>query len=255
MSKKRKESIRALLKAIETGDEKAIAVVSSHKYIQHNPETHEGSEGLAALFKRIAKTSPRVEVVRVFSDGDYVFAHTEYDFSSLRVGFEVFRFEGDQTVEHWDNIQEKDGPSPSGRDMTDGPTAATDLHRTTANRETVRAFVDEILIGGELDRIEQFIDASCYIEHNPRIGDGMAALRTALNERATNGSRLIQYDRNHRLLAEGSFVLSVSEGTLRGVHTSFYDLFRVADGKLAEHWDTMEEVVPRSEWKNDNGKF
>ena len=45
MSKKRKESIRALLKAIETGDEKAIAVVSSHKYIQHNPETHEGSEG------------------------------------------------------------------------------------------------------------------------------------------------------------------------------------------------------------------
>jgi len=74
--------------AIETGDEEAVTVVNPHKYIQHNPETHEGGEGLAALFKRIARTSPRVDVVRVFSDGDYVFAHTEYDFSSVRVGFE-----------------------------------------------------------------------------------------------------------------------------------------------------------------------
>jgi predicted SnoaL-like aldol condensation-catalyzing enzyme len=39
------------------------------------------------------------------------------------------------------------------------------------------------------------------------------------------------------------------------VHSSFYDLFRVADGKLAEHRDTIEAVPPPSEWKNDNGKF
>jgi predicted SnoaL-like aldol condensation-catalyzing enzyme len=51
------------------------------------------------------------------------------------------------------------------------------------------------------------------------------------------------------------FVLSVGEGSLDGVHSSFYDLFRVAEGKLVEHWDTIEEVPPRNEWKNDNGKF
>ena len=61
--------------------------------------------------------------------------------------------------------------------------------------------------------------------------------------------------RLHRVLAEGNFVLSVSEGSLGGVHTSFYDLFRVAGGKIVEHWDTIEAVPPRSEWKNDNGKF
>jgi len=58
------------------------------------------------------KTSPRVNLVRVFSDGDHV--HTEYDFSTRRIGFEVFRFEGDMTVEHWDNIQPRRGPGPSG---------------------------------------------------------------------------------------------------------------------------------------------
>lgn len=52
MSDRRKRLILELLKGIETGDPKAVAVVNEQKYIQHNPETHEGSEGLAALFKR-----------------------------------------------------------------------------------------------------------------------------------------------------------------------------------------------------------
>jgi len=115
MSEERKAGIRALLKGIESGDPDSVLVVNPEKYIQHNPQTHEGREGLAALFKRLSETSPRVNVVRIFSDGDFVFGHTEYDFSTSRVGFEVFRFEGDQTVEHWDNIQPRKVPNLSGR--------------------------------------------------------------------------------------------------------------------------------------------
>jgi predicted SnoaL-like aldol condensation-catalyzing enzyme len=107
MTSKRTDQIRALLKGIETGDATAVAVVNEGKYIQHNPQTQEGSEGLAALFKRLSKTSPRVNIARAFADGDYVFAHTEYDFATRRIGFEVFRFEDDLAVEHWDNIQQR----------------------------------------------------------------------------------------------------------------------------------------------------
>ena len=63
MSSVRKEQICALLKGIETGDPAAVAVVDQEEYIQHNPQTHEGSEGLAALFKRLSKTSPRVNII------------------------------------------------------------------------------------------------------------------------------------------------------------------------------------------------
>ena len=58
MTSKRKDQICTLLKGIETGDEASVAVVNPEKYIQHNPQTQEGGEGLAALFKRLAKSSP-----------------------------------------------------------------------------------------------------------------------------------------------------------------------------------------------------
>ena len=254
MTLNRKDRIRALLKGIETGDPAAVAVVSPDKYIQHNPQTREGGEGLAALFKRLSKTNPRVNIVRAFADGDYVFAHTEYDFASRRIGFEVFRFEGDLAVEHWDNIQPRQGPNPSGHTMVDGPTEATDLHRTEINRGLVRSFVDDILINGRFEKLDRYIDDEHYTQHDPHIADGLSALRSAL-EATSDPGVTIQYDRLRRVLAEGSFVLSVSEGSLGGVHSSFYDLFRIAEGKIVEHWDTIEAIPPRSEWKNDNGKF
>ena len=254
MTVSRKDQIRALLKSIETGDPRPIAVVNEAKYIQHNPQTHEGSEGLAQLFKRLSKTEPRVNMVRAFEDGDFVFAHMEYDFSSRKVCFEVFRFEDDQAVEHWDNIQERQGPNKSGRSMVDGPTQATDLDLTESNRALVQDFVASVLVAGHLDRIEEFIDADNFAEHNPRLADGLPTLRSAL-ESSHDGQRHVDYSRIHLVLAEGDFVLCASEGKLRSVHSAFYDLFRVANGKLVEHWDTTEKIAPATEWKNDNGKF
>jgi predicted SnoaL-like aldol condensation-catalyzing enzyme len=250
----KKDQIRALLKSIETGDPGPVAVVNEEKYIQHNPQTREGSEGLAALFQRLSKTSPRVNIVRAFEDREFVFAHTEYDFASRKIGFEVFRFHDGQAVEHWDNIQERLGPNQSGRGMVDGPTDAVDIELTESNRALVRSFVETVLIDGKLNRLTDFINEDNYAEHNPRLGDGAPVLRSAL-EAETESHRRIDYHRVHRVLAEGSFVLCVSEGNYGSVHTAFYDLFRTASGKIVEHWDTTEKIAPRSEWKNDNGKF
>ena len=250
----RKDQIRALLKSIETGDPGPIAVVNQERYIQHNPQTHEGSEGLEVLFERLSKTSPRVNIVRAFEDGDFVFAHTEYDFSRSNIGFEVFRFDGDRVVEHWDNIQQRQGPNPSGRTMVDGVIEATDLELTETNREIARAFVEDVLMQRRLENLERYVDDEHLIQHDPHLADGTAAFRATLETRSDSGFA-IQYDRIHRVLAEGSFVLTVSEGFRDGVHTSFYNLLRIEGGKVVEHWNTVEAIPPRSAWKNDNGKF
>lgn len=254
MSSNKKEKIVTLLKGIETGDPESVKVVNEAKYIQHNPQTHEGSEGLASLFKRLSKTSPKVNIVRVFEDGDYVFAHTEYDFSQRNIGFEVFRFEDGQAVEHWDNIQKRKGPNASGHFMVDGETEITGQHLTESNRNIVQSFIKNVMIDKQVKLSNQYIEESSYIEHSPNTGDDISGLLKMISK-TDSAELLIDYQKCHRLLADGNFVLSVCEGFFSKIHSSFYDLFRLKNGKIVEHWDTREAVPAKELWKNKNGKF
>ena len=251
----KKEQICSLLKSIETGDSASISVVNEEKYIQHNPQTHEGSEGLAELFKRLSKTSPRVNIVRSFEDGNFVFAHTEYDFSSRNVGFEIFRFEEGQAVEHWDNIQRRQEPNISGNSMVDGEIEVTDQKNTESNRMVIRSFVEDVLINGCIENLGTYINQEQYIEHSPRFGNDLGKLSAALSKPSADGSISIKYVKFHRFLADGNFVLSVCEGLANQVVSSFFDLYRLNGGKIVEHWDTTEAIPSRDKWKNNNGKF
>ena len=255
MTTDRKEQICNLLKGIEKGDPASVSVVNEAKYIQHNPQTHEGSEGLAKLFKRLSESSPRVNIVRIFEDRDFVFAHTEYDFASRNIGFEIFRFEDNQAVEHWDNIQHRYRPNSSGHSMVDGETDVTDLALTESNRSIIRSFIDDALIQGHHAIIPEYLNENIYTEHNPFLTDDWSSLHAIPRKSPTSDANSIHYEKCHRLLAEGNFVLSVCEGYVNQISSSFFDLYRLKTGKIVEHWDTTEAIPPRSEWKNDNGKF
>lgn len=255
MSTSTKQQVVDLLKSIETGDSKPVAYINPEKYIQHNLAVGDGLAGFGAVLQQLPKGSARVNTVRVFQDGDFVFAHTDYNFFGPKVGFDIFRFENGRIVEHWDNLQETPaGPNPSGRTMLDGPTQASDLTHTEANKALVRAFVDDILVNGRMDKLAGYFDGDNYLQHNPQIADKLSGLGAALQAMAKQGVTM-KYDRIHKVLGEGDFVLTASEGTFAGKHTSFYDLFRIESGKIAEHWDTIETTLARTEWKNSNGKF
>ena len=58
-----------------------------------------------------------------------------------------------------------------------------------------------------------------------------------------------------QVLAQGNYVLAVSEGTFGGAPTSYYDLWRIENGKVTEHWDVMETIAEKDTWQNQNGKF
>jgi predicted SnoaL-like aldol condensation-catalyzing enzyme len=138
--------------------------------------------------------------------------------------------------------------------MIGGPTEAHDVTKTEANKALVRAFVDDVLVHGRVDRLAGYFDGDRDVQHNPHIGDNLSGLAAALEAMAAKGITM-KYDRIHKVLGEGNFVLVVSEGSFAGAATSFSDLFRVENGKIAEHWDTIEAIPDRSAWKNDNGKF
>jgi predicted SnoaL-like aldol condensation-catalyzing enzyme len=274
-----------LLKSFETGDRKSAAHINPNNYTQHNLAIADGLAGHTAVLQALPKGSARVNTIRVFQDSDYVFLHTEYNFISTtitspkilnpkilgpkiagpkivsqkifdgpKIGFDIFRFEGGKAVEHWDNLQQTpSAPSPSGHTMTDGPTSPADLHKTESNKALMQTYMDDLL-AGRRDKFPDYFDGINYIQHNPCIADNLTGLINGLQDLAKRG-KAVRYERVHKILGEGSFVLVVSEGTYGDKLTAYYDLYRIHNNKIAEHWDTLETIPPSSEWKNPNGKF
>jgi predicted SnoaL-like aldol condensation-catalyzing enzyme len=176
MTANHKAQVVALLKSIETGDPAPVSSINPNKYIQHNLAVGDGLAGFGAVLQALPKGSAKANTVRVFQDGDYVFAHTEYNFFGPKVGFDVFRFENDKIVEHWDNLQETAKLNHSGRTMLDGTTAVTDLDRTASNKATVQAFVNDILGNGQMDKLAGYFDGDNYIQHNPAVASATSVL-------------------------------------------------------------------------------
>lgn len=252
-----KDKAVAVISSIETGDTNAIAYINPINYKQHNLAVRDGLEGFGEVLALLPEGSAKADVKRAYQDGDYVFLHTEYNFFGPKVGFDVFRFEDGEIVEHWDNLAElASQPNPSGRTQLDGPTQVTDLDKTDENKAIIDNFIQTILIKGNMSKINQFIDNedSAYIQHNSMIADGLSGLGKAMSDLAEAGRPMI-YKQNHKILGEGNFVLAISEGVFMSTNVAYYDLFRLEDGKIVEHWDVIENIPPRSKWKNDNGKF
>lgn len=255
MSLSNKDKAVALLNSFNTGAQEPIAYINPNKYIQHNLGVGDGLAGFGAVMAHAPEGGFKANVVRVFQDGDYVITHTEYDFFGPKAGFDLFRFEDGLIVEHWDNLAEITPVNPSGRTQFDGATAITDGDQTEANKAIVKNFITDVLLNGEGDKMTQYVSTETYLQHNSGIADGLDGLGAALQYFAEN-NLLLQYDKLHKVLGEGNFVLTISEGKFGpGDHVAYYDLFRLEEGKIVEHWDIIQNIPAQAEWKNENGKF
>lgn len=248
----RKQQVKELLKSLETKDPKPLTYINPQKYIQHNLIAANGVESLKALIAQMPANSAKINTIRLIEDGDRVVAHGESSFFNTSAVFDIFRFENGLIVEHWDNLQSALAtPNPSGRTMTDGATEIKDLDKSAANKKLVASFVDDVLVNGKTEKVESYLDGENLRQHHPKLPDGAKALEAHL---AGLGDKM-KYTKVHKIIGEGNFVLTVSEGTLDGKPTSFYNLYRVENDKIAEQWETVETIPEKSTWRNENGKF
>jgi predicted SnoaL-like aldol condensation-catalyzing enzyme len=252
-----KDKVVEILKSFETGDTKAAETwISKDQYIQHNLGFASGREALLQGINQMKGANVQIDIQRVIQDGNYVAVHYQVNLGKPSVVFDIFRFDNNgKIVEHWDNIQELAPANPSGHTMIDGTTQITDRNRTEANKALIRKFVDDILVGKNRSALESYYNGDHYIQHNPVIGDGVSGLKKAFSE-AGNRAGSFRYEQVHMVIGEGNLVLVVSESkSSKGTPKAVYDLFRVENGKVAEHWDVAQDVPPKEEWKNTNGKF
>ena len=253
-----KEIVLSALAAIFTNQDTAIThQLLSETYIQHNPSVPTGRAPIIDFLPALKKANISVKTYRIISEGDFVVTHNLYDNAELiggdkLIGFDVFRVENGKIVEHWDNLSVLAPLNPSGRSQFDGPTDVIDHEKTDENKALVVEFVNTILLEGKFDRLAEFFKGDEYIQHNTQIGDGLSGLGTALEVLKKKGISMT-YKKVHKVIAEGNFVFTMSEGEFGGKPTAYFDLFRVENGRIAEHWDVISEIPAKM--AHENGKF
>lgn len=253
------QKAQELINTFKTGDTEMASLLLSEGYIQHNLSYGTGRDAFIGSVKYLASlpAETKVENVRAYEDGDKVFLQTVYNFAGAgeQVGFDIFRFDEEGKIaEHWDNLTAKAAPNPSGRTQIDNVSPVRDQDKTEENREIVKNFLNDVMMGKAPEKTPEYFDNGKYIQHNTGIADGLDGLGAALEALGKQGIQMI-YNNVHQVLAQGNMVLAVSEGTFGNVPTSYYDLWRVENGKIAEHWDIMETIADKSTWQNQNGKF
>ena len=253
-----KEKALALIGTFVSGDTAKAKELLAPGYIQHNLAFGTGADAFVAAVEGLAQAPVKTTVnnIRSFEDGDKVFLQTVYNFAGAgeQVGFDVFRFDEDGKIaEHWDNLADKAAPNPSGHTQIDGTLEKKDVDKEET-RNVVAGFVGDVLRGENPDKLTSYYDGDKYIQHNTAIADGLSGLGAALEAMAKQGISMV-YNKTHMVLADGDYALACSEGTFGGVPTTYYDLFRVENGFIAEHWDVMETLADKETWQNQNGKF
>ncbi|MNO12493.1 SnoaL-like domain protein [compost metagenome] len=245
----------AVLESLASGNPEAITnYIHPDQYIQHNQGLPDGRAAMLGALAHLKEIGTKVSIKRTLAEGDYVALHSEYDFFGPKIGFDIFRFENGLIVEHWDNIQDRVEKTPSNHTMIDGPATIKDIGKTDVNKAVVKSYVENILFGKKPDLLASYFAGDHYIQHSPHIADGLSGLGAALQGLKERNIEF-QYTHLHQVIGQGDFVLTVSEGLFDGQHTSFYDLFRVEDGKIAEHWDVIEAILPAEKRKNPNSRF
>ena len=117
------------------------------------------------------------------------------------------------------------------------------------NRQNAIEFYRMAYEGNPQKAVELYVGAE-YIQHNPLVGNGKAPFITYFERMAA------EYPEKSI-----EFVRSVAEGNIVALHTHqvwpenleyvTMDFFRFDDeGKIVEHWDSMQEIPEQSEHNN-----
>ncbi len=122
--------------------------------------------------------------------------------------------------------------------------------KLAANKRLVYDMYRIVLQAGRADRAHEFI-AEGYIQHNPNAAQGLAGLVDYVRSSRPEREILDTLDLPLvHLMAEGDFVSTTfvrpeKDSNGETYYSSWFDLYRIENGKIAEHWDPMLKSDPK----------
>jgi predicted SnoaL-like aldol condensation-catalyzing enzyme len=121
-----------------------------------------------------------------------------------------------------------------------------------ANLRLVERIYEEVLGPIDSAAVDALFDPG-YIQHNPNAATGSQGLKEML-DRAKDKYPKCEH-RVKRMLVDGDLVAAHVHVIFEPGDPGFavVDIFRIAQGRIAEHWDVMQPVTPST--RNNNGRF
>ncbi len=172
--------------------------------------------------------------MRIIADKEYVVVHLNIEFNGQKkTVLDLFRIESGLIAEHWDAIQERSEISLHRNSEIEGPILIEDEDATDQNKKIVKEFTSHVLMNGQLDTIKNYV-ASDLIQHHPKIKNGIQGLLTYYKK--------IQIEKTHRIIGQGNFVVTQSKGIKNDTDFVFYDIYRLSNGLICEHWSVSQEI-------------
>ena len=256
MSQKLENAKKLYLEGIRDGRMEVVKEYSGDRYTQHSTGVADGAQGFMEFFKGfLERTKDRdIRIIRAIEDGNFVFVHVYQDIdngSAKWITTDMFDTdENDKLIEHWDVIAPYQEPDKNvgGTDMVLGDFELKNLDKTEENKAIIRSFFVDVFQNGKHDKVADYISTEEYINRNPHVPNGIEAVKQFLATQDFN------YDFIFKVIGQGNHVVSYSKAILNGQELAVFDIFRIENGKIVEHWDNMEPIPPRTEWAN-TGKF
>jgi predicted SnoaL-like aldol condensation-catalyzing enzyme len=121
-----------------------------------------------------------------------------------------------------------------------------------ANKKIVQEFYNFLINKKDYKCASKYI-GNRYIQHNPLVAEGPEGLKVFVDFLKSDYPDARSEIK--RIFAEGDYVIihvhSVRIPNTRG--RAIFDLFKLENGKIVEHWDAIQEIPESS--ANANGMF
>ena len=221
-------------------DESLVDQFITDDYIQHNPMVKTGKRGFLETLAFLKQMPPpRTDVspiIRIIAEEHFVALHLAVEIGGKEtVVLDLFRLSEGKLAEHWDAIEVQPLESLNSHTMTDGEREILDHHLTDENKSLVSNYYRDIWIDGNTDRLQQYFSPD-LVQHIPEIADGLSGLENYFREHELSLKKV------HRVIGEGNFVLAQLEVQLQDNPFVFYEILRIADGKIAEQWRVKQQI-------------
>ena len=121
------------------------------------------------------------------------------------------------------------------------------------NKEIVARFYEIVFNGHNHDKVADFLKED-YIQHNPGVRTGREGFMSFIREFHQKNPPDFRLNIK-RMIAEGDYVVVHLHADSKSakLQAAVVDIYRIEDGKLAEHWDVVQPVPKES--ANTNTMF